>query len=64
MTRPETYQYEEDEMCANCGTQLSECRTAWRLNNDDVVCTRRCYDEYVKAWTKNYFNPTRVKVFK
>jgi len=41
----------EDRLCANCGTDIAwwvnkKKKKAYRLNNDDIVCSKKCLREY------------------
>ena len=51
---------EEDCICANCGTYFRASRQMYYLNNDDFICSKKCFKEYAES----YFHLTKVSEIK
>ena len=46
-------------ICANCGTDIDwsvteKKKKAYRLDNDDVVCSKKCLKEYAISYFNDY----------
>ena len=49
--------YEEEIMCAKCGTHYEEAKSFHLLDTGDFVCSKKCFIEYAVS----YFTITTVK---
>jgi len=55
---PNVGDYNEEEcLCANCGTYYNSSRQMYHMNNDDFVCSKKCFREY----SESYLNLQKVK---